>query len=173
MDAFVTRRPKATDAPFNDNVHDARQRPTKRLKSAEVPDSESDDEKSAQEFEDSVPEDSEGVGGASSGEAGPTDFDNALLATHSDEEALKEYEALKLSQGHGNPDGTTGEARPLWVKGRSSIYVDAFNLALDSVLDEESHLFDKKEKEVFRQWRGLEYEAQFMYVCPARQKLGR
>lgn len=173
MDAFVTRRPKATDAPPNDNAHDALQRPTKRLKSAEVPDSESNDEESAQEFEHSVPEGSEGVGAASSGEAGPTDFENAPPETHSDDEAVKEYEALKLSQGHGSPDGTTGKARPLWVKGRSSIYVDAFNLALDSVLDEESHLFDEKEKEVFRQWRELKYEAQFMYVCPARLKLDR
>ena len=171
MDAFVIRRPKATDAPSNDNVHDAHQRPTKRLKSAEVPDSESDDEQCGQELEDSVPEDSEGVGGASSGEAGPTDFENVLPATHSDEEAVKEYEALKSSQGHGNPDDTTAKTRPLWVKGRSSIYVDAFNLALDSVLDEESHLFDEKEKEVFRQWRELGYEAQFMYVYSTRQKL--
>ena len=37
-----------------------------------------------------------------------------------------------------------------------------FNLALDTVLDEESHLFDEAEKAVFEQWRALNYEAQYL-----------
>ena len=49
-----------------------------------------------------------------------------------------------------------------WAKGKSSIYVDAFNLALETVLEDEGHLFDEKEMEVFTQWRGLEYEAQYL-----------
>jgi Fanconi-associated nuclease 1 len=49
-----------------------------------------------------------------------------------------------------------------WTKEKSSIYVDAFNLALDAVLEDEGHLFDEKEMEVFSQWRSLEYEAQYL-----------
>jgi Fanconi-associated nuclease 1 len=49
-----------------------------------------------------------------------------------------------------------------WTKGKSSIYVDAFNLALETVLEDERHLFDEKEIEVFKQWRELEYEAQYL-----------
>ena len=49
-----------------------------------------------------------------------------------------------------------------WTRGKSSIYVDAFNLALETVLEDEGHLFDEKEMEVFNQWKGLEYEAQYL-----------
>lgn len=49
-----------------------------------------------------------------------------------------------------------------WGRGKSSIYVDAFNLALETVLAEEAHLFDEAEMEVFRQWRNLAYEAQYL-----------
>ena len=51
-----------------------------------------------------------------------------------------------------------------WTKGKSSIYVDAFNLALETVLEDEGHLFDEKEMEVFHQWRALDYEAQYLWV---------
>jgi Fanconi-associated nuclease 1 len=44
--------------------------------------------------------------------------------------------------------------------------VDAFNLALETVLDEEAHLFDEAEMEVFRKWRELDYESQ--YLCVVR-----
>ncbi|CAK7271917.1 hypothetical protein SEPCBS119000_004852 [Sporothrix epigloea] len=47
---------------------------------------------------------------------------------------------------------------------RSSIYVDAFNIALDTVLEQEGHLFSEKERAVFSAWRGLDYEAQYLYV---------
>jgi len=49
-----------------------------------------------------------------------------------------------------------------WVRGKSSIYVDAFNLALDAVLEDEAHLFDDKETAVFAAWRDLSYEAQYL-----------
>lgn len=42
--------------------------------------------------------------------------------------------------------------------------MDAFNLALDTVLEDEAHLFDSKEMVVFEQWRTLDYEAQYLYV---------
>lgn len=43
-----------------------------------------------------------------------------------------------------------------------SFYVDAFNLALETVLDEESHLFDEKEMMIFDKWKQLNYEAQYL-----------
>lgn len=52
--------------------------------------------------------------------------------------------------------------RRKWVPGRSSIYVDAFNLALDTVLEDESHLFDEAENALFQYWRDLSYEAQYL-----------
>ncbi|KAH0612564.1 uncharacterized protein H6S33_008944 [Morchella sextelata] len=47
---------------------------------------------------------------------------------------------------------------------RKSIYVDAFNLALDTVLKDELHLFSDSEQEIFAKYRSLEYEPQFLYV---------
>lgn len=46
----------------------------------------------------------------------------------------------------------------------SSLYVDAFDLALDTVLKDESYLFDPNEQEVFAKYRSLHYEAQHLYV---------
>lgn len=96
--------------------------------------------------------------------AARTDLESALPPVETDKEAIEAYEiqraaeeAEKLGQ-----DGRLREGR--WVKGRSSIYVDAFNLALDTVLEEERHLFDEAEMEVFSQWRALDYEAQYLYV---------
>ncbi|WAO88145.1 Fanconi-associated nuclease [Fusarium falciforme] len=94
----------------------------------------------------------------------PTDLENAMAPTDGGTKAIEEYEAIKSSQASAKDEDTNEKAQPLWVKGRSSIYLDAFNLALDTVLEEESHLFDDKENEVFRQWRGLDYEAQYLYV---------
>ncbi|PKS10486.1 hypothetical protein jhhlp_002238 [Lomentospora prolificans] len=51
-----------------------------------------------------------------------------------------------------------------WIRGESSIYVDAFNLALDTVLEDESHLFDERERRVFDEWKRLDYESQYLYV---------
>lgn len=49
-------------------------------------------------------------------------------------------------------------------KYKSSMYVDAFNLALDTVLQDELHLFSDAEQEVFAKYRSLEYEPQFLYT---------
>jgi len=90
--------------------------------------------------------------------------ENVLPPTKTDDTAIEEYELLKSSQMSSgeNVDEATDKTRPLWIKGRSSIYVDAFNLALDTVLEEESQLFDNKELEVFSQWKTLGYEAQYL-----------
>ncbi|KAF4455145.1 Fanconi-associated nuclease 1 like protein [Fusarium austroafricanum] len=93
----------------------------------------------------------------------PTDIESALPPAAEGNQAIEEYEAMKSSQDAAEDD-TTENPQSRWVKGRISIYVDAFNLALDTVLEEESHLFDIKENEVFRQWKELDYEAQYLYV---------
>ncbi|KAF8424703.1 hypothetical protein EV426DRAFT_532870 [Tirmania nivea] len=46
----------------------------------------------------------------------------------------------------------------------SSLYTDAFNLALDTVLAEECHLFSEQEAEIFQKYRSLPLEAQYLYV---------
>lgn len=170
MDSFVTRRPKANNSYPTRNAstinHDEPQRPAKRLRT-EIPDAESENERTSQLASNSILDNGEE---SSSGNARMTDFENALPEARPNEEAMKEYESFKQSQSTHADGELTEKTRPLWIKGRSSIYVDAFNLALDTVLDEESHLFDDKEKEVFHQWRELEYEAQFMYVFPISQR---
>lgn len=90
-----------------------------------------------------------------------TDLESALPAVQVDEEALEAYEAFKASQEENDNVEDRLEKRA-WVRGKSSLYVDAFNLALETVLDEESHLFDEAEREVFELWRGLGYEAQYL-----------
>jgi Fanconi-associated nuclease 1 len=82
-----------------------------------------------------------------------------------DEAAIEEeYAALRASQASPPPTDTAAsriESRQ-WVRGKSSIYVDAFNLALDTVLEDEAHLFNEKEKAVFDEWRKLSYESQYL-----------
>lgn len=90
-----------------------------------------------------------------------TELENSLPAIKTDEDAIEEYEALQNDTKVGLHvrlrDG-------VWQKGKSSIYVDAFNLALETVLDEESHLFNEAEQEIFTQWQRLSYESQYLYV---------
>ncbi|RYO74839.1 hypothetical protein DL764_010722 [Monosporascus ibericus] len=96
----------------------------------------------------------------------PPAIESSLPDVKLDKEALEEYEVFKSSQGdQGNNTAETAESRlesRKWVRGETSIYVDAFNLALSTVLDEESHLFDEKERSIFVQWNSLGFEAQFL-----------
>ncbi|KAL9060464.1 MAG: hypothetical protein Q9162_000637 [Coniocarpon cinnabarinum] len=90
-----------------------------------------------------------------------TDLEQTLPPIKTDKEAIEEYEAMRKD------DNTEREQRlenGEWVKGRSSIYVDAFNLALETVLEEERHLFDESERMLFEHWKKLEYEYQYLYV---------
>ena len=80
-------------------------------------------------------------------------FDEPLASIESLEEAIGGY-------GSAGNDGKTTDG----VLYRSSIYVDAFNIALDTVLEQEEHLFNKREKAVFAAWRQLDYEAKYLYV---------
>lgn len=110
--------------------------------------------------------------GASSGEKGHdesvarsghgTELESVLPAIKSDKEAIAEYEA---SRAAGDVEDLNLQQRlglRKWVKGRSSIYVDAFNLALETVLEEEKHLFNDAELGVFDHWQNLPYEAQYL-----------
>ncbi|KEF54782.1 uncharacterized protein A1O9_09224 [Exophiala aquamarina CBS 119918] len=102
-----------------------------------------------------------------------TQLETALPPIQTDEEAIEAYEAYKAGervlqdQDKEQGDTSTTQSRfesRSWVRGRSSLYVDAFNLALDTVLGDESHLFNEAEMKVFHDWRELDYEAQYLYV---------
>ncbi|KAB5581072.1 VRR-NUC domain-containing protein [Coniochaeta sp. 2T2.1] len=95
-----------------------------------------------------------------------TEIESALPSIEIGKDAIQEYENLRASQIEEENE-RKDESKPAqrkWVRGKSSIYVDAFNLALDTVLEDETHLFHDREREVFNQWRALDYEAQYLYV---------
>jgi Fanconi-associated nuclease 1 len=91
---------------------------------------------------------------------------SSLPPVKSDRDAIEEYETMRASQVQEDEadtdEGTKSVDKRQWVRGKSSIYVDAFNLALDTVLEDEAHLFDEKEREVFSQWQNLSYESQYL-----------
>ncbi|KAL8739430.1 MAG: hypothetical protein Q9184_008603 [Pyrenodesmia sp. 2 TL-2023] len=91
-----------------------------------------------------------------------TELESALPPVKTDKEAIAEYEASRAAEVGLDLQGRLGQR--IWVPGKSSIYVDAFNLALETVLDEESHLFDEAEMAVFHRWRDMSYEGQYLYV---------
>lgn len=88
-----------------------------------------------------------------------TDLESSLPSIKT-EDAIEEYEALRDVE----PGLHVRLRDGVWQRGKSSIYVDAFNLALETVLVEESHLFSASEMEIFTQWRQLSYESQYLYV---------
>ena len=90
-----------------------------------------------------------------------TGLEATLPEIRTDQEAIDEYEAQRSAERYVR-EGRLRDQN--WTKGKSSIYVDAFNLALDTVLDEENHLFDDAEKALFGYWRKLGYEAQYLSV---------
>ena len=90
-----------------------------------------------------------------------TDLESALPQVKTDKDAIAEYEATRAAEaGEIDLRGRLGQRK--WVQGKSSIYVDAFNLALETVLEDEAHLFDEAEMAVFEQWRALSYEGQYL-----------
>lgn len=106
----------------------------------------------------------------------PTAIEDSLPQVQTDGDAIEEYELMRASQlqeeaGEHADDALAEDTaqsrldRRKWIRGRSSIYVDAFNLALDTVLEDEAHLFDERERVVFEHWRKLDYEAQYLYVA--------
>ncbi|KAG5977852.1 hypothetical protein E4U55_006493 [Claviceps digitariae] len=177
MDGFVRKFSKQDANPESNGIvsrHDespGEPRPTKRRKQDEIRDFESDtgDLQSLSDGDDhaqcGVPRKARirdnGEAGASTG---VTEVENVLPLTQINDEAIEEYEHMKASSSEAESNGAAEKTKSSWIKGRSSIYVDAFNLALDTVLEEESVLFDEKEMEVFRQWKQLDYETQYLYV---------
>jgi Fanconi-associated nuclease 1 len=91
-----------------------------------------------------------------------TDLESVLPPVKTDKEAIEEYEAMRMIDQDFADDLKDRLGQKSWVKGKTSIYLDAFNLALETVLDDERHLFDEKEMKIFEQWRELEYEAQYL-----------
>ena len=92
-----------------------------------------------------------------------TDLESALPPVKTDKEAIQEYEATRAAETADlGLNERLGQRK--WIQGKSSIYVDAFNLALETVLDEESHLFNEAEIALFENWRSLSYEGQYLYV---------
>lgn len=94
--------------------------------------------------------------------ASQTELESALPPISIDKEAISAYEAARAAEDTGVLDlkGRLGQRK--WIQGKSSIYVDAFNLALETVLEDEDHLFNSAEKGVFDCWRTLSYEAQYL-----------
>ncbi|MCJ1449036.1 MAG: hypothetical protein MMC23_009555 [Stictis urceolatum] len=92
-----------------------------------------------------------------------TNLESSLPQVNTDKEAIEEYEDFRAGDaGRDRSAGTLTEGK--WTRGKSSIYVDAFNLALDTVLENESHLFDEAELTIFKHWRALNYQSQYLYV---------
>ena len=90
-----------------------------------------------------------------------TALESALPSIRVDDDAIAEYEAARAAEIEVlDFHGRLGQRK--WVQGKSSIYVDAFNLALETVLEDESHLFDTAEMSVFEKWRSLSYEGQYL-----------
>ena len=74
----------------------------------------------------------------------------------------EQYENLRASQEAISTVEADDHRKRTLINKRSSIYVDAFNLALETVLDDESHLFDEPEMVIFENWRKLDYESQYL-----------
>ena len=149
-DDFATPPPKRIKRDITDFVTKkaSPKKTAQKPRKNEIPDSDADSD-------DEVAHDDEPAGDKR------TDLETALPFIQSDKEAIEAYEASRAA-GELGLQGRLAESK--WVRGKSSIYVDAFNLALETVLEDESHLFDEAERTVFQQWRDLNYEAQYLYV---------
>lgn len=171
MLGLKVKHPKSTN--YDDGDDDIEARPVKRLKRSPP-----DDEESlsltlgrvdrldgvAREIADSdADSEAEDLELAAATEK-KTDLETAYPPIKTDKEAIAEYEATRAAE-EGDVQSIEGRlSQRKWIKGKSSIYVDAFNLALETVLQDESHLFDEAEMAVFAHWRELSYEAQYLYA---------
>ncbi|KAK0985167.1 hypothetical protein LTS01_010442 [Friedmanniomyces endolithicus] len=146
---FNTPPAKRVKREVTDDAHSSRGSPGKRWQNNAVPDSDADSED--EDLEEQPRE-------------RRTDLESALPPVQSDKEAIEAYEATRAAEQAEDGERTDRVGERKWVKGKSSIYVDAFNLALETVLEDEAHLFDEAEHAVFTAWRCLSYEAQYLYV---------
>lgn len=126
---------------------DATFSPPRRAPSREIPDSEAE---SDDDDDDTPPISTQ-----------KTNLESALPPINTDKRAIAEYEATRAAETEGlELHERLGQRE--WIPGKSSIYVDAFNLALETVLEDEAHLFDEAEMTVFDQWKSLSYEGQYL-----------
>ncbi|PTU17815.1 hypothetical protein P175DRAFT_0466005, partial [Aspergillus ochraceoroseus IBT 24754] len=95
-----------------------------------------------------------------------TELESSLPTVQTDSRAIEEYESSQRVKEEEEEEDSLQQRMQngKWRKGKSSIYVDAFNLALETVLAEEAHLFNEIEREIFRHWEELSYESQYLYV---------
>lgn len=94
-----------------------------------------------------------------------TDLESALAPIATDQDAIDLYESSQIKpevSGDADDESLDRLKSRNWTRGKSSIYVDAFNVALDTVLEEEDHLFNEAEHAVFQAWRNLDYQAQYL-----------
>lgn len=147
-DDFPTPPPKRVKRDITHFVKKESPKSASKVKREIIPDSEADSENEDLTEEPQVRQ---------------TDLETALPAIETEKEAIEAYEASRAAEQAelGLQERIDGRK---WTRGKTSIYVDAFNLALDTVLEEESHLFDEAEHAVFKSWRELRYEGQYLYV---------
>ena len=148
---FQTPPAKRVKRDVSDYAHSVlkpKSSPRKAARRDEIPDSDADSDNETLEAEKEVRR---------------TDLETALPPIETNDEAIEAYEATRAAEQAelGAKERLDGRK---WVRGKSSIYDDAFNLALETVLDQESHLFDDAERAVFKCWQELGYEAQYLYV---------
>jgi Fanconi-associated nuclease 1 len=91
-----------------------------------------------------------------------TDLEKTLPPLEEDPEAIAAYERSGPATDDVAGLATASLGDGVHHKWRSSIYVDAFNLALETVLQDESFLFNDAELAVFEHWKGLSYDAQYL-----------
>jgi Fanconi-associated nuclease 1 len=140
-----TKRQKTGDSPKKPPPT-----PRKSARRREIPDSDAEDDDQDIKTEEKDEE------------VHKTDLESALPQIKVDDEAIEAYEAFKASKEDNDKAAEERLEKRTWIRGKSSLYVDAFNLALDTVLEDESHLFDEAETDVFRIWRELSYEVQYL-----------
>ncbi|KAI8184206.1 Fanconi-associated nuclease 1-like protein [Colletotrichum sp. SAR 10_75] len=167
MDAFVQRLPRPQPQPPSRSPtrpSPLGERPAKKVK-VEIADSDDDDDEDEADTSGITVNDVSDAENEKDRHVRQTAIESALPPVQVDKEAIEEYELMRSSQvSVPDEEEKDAGAERKWVRGKSSIYVDAFNLALDTVLADEAHLFDAKEAHVFEQWKQLDYEAQYLYV---------
>ena len=115
------------------------------------------------EIPDSEEEESDDGHQETSNPSRPTQLESALPPVQTDQDAIEAYEAHNAGAQEVDDTKSRFESRS-WIPGRSSIYVDAFNLALETVLEEEAHLFNEAEMALFNEWQSLDHASQYLYV---------
>lgn len=145
------KRVDSTDSSLSRNISDDEDEQERATSPPRAPPREIADSESESDSDELLPRSSQ-----------PTELENSLPPIKTDKEAIREYEASRAAEPDSELDLHARLGQKKWIRGKSSIYVDAFNLSLETVLEDESHLFDEAELAVFEQWRSLSYEGQYL-----------